>query len=141
MAQVVPFHCSATVPSELTPLSDVAPTAVHAFADVHDTPNRELIGAPGIATTWMRQLCPFHLSAMTTPSLLLPTAVHAFGEVQEIAFRDAPGLPEVGVGWMAHFVPSQRSVRVPTGLPELSNAVPTATQADGDVHETPARPL
>jgi hypothetical protein len=50
MLQVVPFHCSATVPSELKPLAEVAPTAVHAFAEVQDTPNRELIGAPGTAT-------------------------------------------------------------------------------------------
>ena len=90
---------------------------------------------------WMLQLFPFHLSAITTPAALLPTAVHALGEVQETAFRNAPGLFEVGVGRMLQRVPSQRSVSVPTGLPELSNAVPTATQADGDVHDTPCRPL
>jgi hypothetical protein len=71
----------------------------------------------------------------------LPTAVHALGEVHETAFRNAPALPEVGVGWMLHLVPSHRSVIVPVGLPELSKAVPTAMHAEGDVHETPARPL
>jgi hypothetical protein len=136
-AQVFPFHCSATVPSELLPvLSKTAPTAVQAVAEVHDTPVKKLIGAPaGVGTRWMLQLVPSHLSAMTCPALLLPTAVHALGEVQETAFKNTPGLPEVGVGWMLHDVPSHRSVIVPSELPKLSKATPTALQAEGDVHE------
>jgi hypothetical protein len=89
----------------------------------------------------MLQLVPSQLSAMTAPALLFPTAVHAFGDVQETAFKNDPGLPEVGVGWMLQLVPSQRSVSVPTGLPELSKAAPTATQAEGDVQETPFKAL
>ena len=137
--QVVPFHCSATVPSELLPeLSKMAPTAVHATAEVHETPVRKLIGAPaGAGTGWTLQLAPFHLSAMTCPTLLFPTALQAFGDVHETAFKNAPGLLEVGVGWMLQLVPFQRSVSVPTELPELSKAAPTATQVKGDVHETP----
>jgi len=72
---------------------------------------------------------------------VLPTAVHALGEVHETAFRKAPALPEVGVGWMLQAAPSHRSVIVPTELPELSKAVPTAMHAEGDVHETPIRLL
>ena len=72
---------------------------------------------------------------------MLPTAVHALGEVHETAFRKAPGLPEVGVGWMFQAVPSHRSVIVPTELPELSKATPTAVHAEGEVHATPFRTL
>lgn len=139
--QVFPFHCSATVPSELLPvLSKTAPTAVQAVPEAHDTPVRKLIGAPGGAGTgWPLQLVPSHLSAMTCPALLFPTAVHADGEVHEMAFKNDPGLPEVGVGWILHDVPSQRSVIVPTELPELSTAVPTAMQAEWEAHETALR--
>jgi hypothetical protein len=139
--QVVPFQCSATVPSELLPvLSKTAPTAVQAVAEVHDTPVKKLIGAPaGVGTGWMLQLIPSHLSAITCLALLLPTAVHALGEVQETAFRNTPGLPEVGVGWMLHDAPSHRSVIVPSELPKLSNATPTALQAERDVHDMALR--
>jgi hypothetical protein len=114
------------------------PTAMHAVADVHETPVRKLFGTPaGAGIVWTLQLVPFHRSAMTCAALLLPTAVHADGEVQETAFKNDPGLPEVGVGSMLQLVPSQCSVSVPSELPELSRAVPTATQAVGDVHETP----
>jgi hypothetical protein len=141
---VVPSHRSATVPSGLNELSATPPTAVHAFAEVHDTPFRELIGAPaGVGIGWMLQLFPSHLSAITCPSLLFPTAVHALGEVQETAFNNDTGLAEVGVGWMLQRVPSQRSVTVPPvggELPTVSKP-PTAKQAEGDVHDTPSRPL
>lgn len=142
MLHVAPFHRSATVPSGLKELSNAPPTAVQAVADVHDTPVKKLIGAPagaGIDSTV--QLVPSHLSAMTAPALLFPTAVQALVEVQETAFRNAPGLLDVGVGWMLQLVPFQVSVSVPTGLPELSKAGPTATQAEGDVHETPPKTL
>jgi hypothetical protein len=143
--QVVPFHCSATVPSELlAELSRTTPTAVHAVADVHETPVRKLIGAPaGAGIGWMLQLVPSHLSAITCRAPLFPTAVHAFGEVQETAFRNAPGLPEVGVGCMPQLMPSQRSASVPpSGLLKMpSKAPPTAKHADGDVHDTPLRRL
>jgi hypothetical protein len=96
---VVPFHCSATVPSALIELSNEPPTAVHAVADVHDTPIRKLIGTPGGAGIgWTLQLVPSHLSAITRPALLFPTAVHAEGELQETPFRNDMGLRDVGVG-------------------------------------------
>jgi hypothetical protein len=138
--QVVPFHCSATVPSALNEVSRMLPTAMHAVADVHETPVRKLFGTPaGAGIVWTLQLVPFHRSAMTCAALLLPTAVHADGEVQETAFKNDPGLPEVGVDWMLHDVPSHRSVTVPTELPKLSKATPTAMQAEGDEHDTALR--
>jgi hypothetical protein len=128
----------------LNELSAAPPTAVHAVADVHDTPFRELICAPpGAGIGWMFQLFPSHLSAITCPSLLFPTAVHAFGDVQETAFNSDTGLAEVGVCWMLQLVPSHRSVTVPADggeWPPVSKP-PTAKQAEGDVHDTPCRPL
>jgi hypothetical protein len=143
MLQVVPFHRWATVPSRLNELSAEPPTAVHAFAEVHDTPFSELNWPPAGAGGWMLQLFPSHLSAITCSSLLFPTAVHAFGDVQETAFNTDTGLAEVGVGWMRQVVPFQRSVTVPAvggEWPTVSKP-PTAKQAEGDVHDTPFRPL
>ena len=144
MLHFVPFHCSATVPALLPELSNEPPTAVHAVADVHDAPVRELLAAPvGPGVGWMLQLVPSHRSAMTCPRLLFPTAVHAVGDVQETAFNTDPWLAEVGVGWMLQLVPSQRSVTVPAvggEWPTVSKP-PTAKQAEGDVHDTPFRPL
>jgi hypothetical protein len=116
MLHFVPFHCSATVPRPLPEPSrtPTPPTAVHAVADVHDTPFRELVGAPaGAGIGWMRQLVPSHRSAITCPALLFPTAVHAVGDVQEMALKYAPWLAEVGVGWMLQLVPFHRSATVP----------------------------
>jgi hypothetical protein len=70
---------------------------------------------------------------------VFPTAVQAVADVHETAPKNDPGLSEVGVGWMLHVVPSHRSTIVPTGLPELSNAPPTAVQAEPEVHETPVK--
>ena len=141
MLQAVPSHRSVIVPTELPELSKAPPTAMHAEGDVHETPARKLAAAPaGLGVGWMRHAVPSHRSART-PDAVLPTAVHELGEVHETAFRKAPALPEVGVGWMLQAVPSHRSVIVPTELPELSKAPPTAMHAEGDVHETPARKL
>jgi hypothetical protein len=138
----VPFHCSAIVPTLLPELSNQPPTAVHAFAEVHDTPvGRPPAASASVGIGWRLHLFPSHLSAPIAPPVLFPTAVHALGEVQETAFKNQPGLFEVGVGWMLQRVPFQRSVSVPTELPELSTEMPTATHADGDVHDTPSRPL
>src|SRR5579884_3598830 len=141
--QVVPFHRSATVPTVLlNELSTAAPTATQTVADVHDTPVRKLFGAPaGAGMGWTVQLFPSHRSAMTAPALLVPTDVHADGDVHETAFRSPPALVEVGVGWMFQLVPFQRSVSVPTGLPELPKPPPTATQFERAVHETPLSAL
>jgi hypothetical protein len=51
MLHVAPFHSSATVPSALNELSNEPPTAVHAVADVYETPVRKLICAPAGAGT------------------------------------------------------------------------------------------
>ena len=60
--------------------------------------------------------------------------MHADGEVQATVFRKANWAPAgVGVGWMRQRVPFHRSARVP------ALEVPTAVQADADVHATLAR--
>jgi hypothetical protein len=73
---------------------------------------------------------------------VLPTAVHAAADVQETAFKTYPGLWEVGVGWMRHPWPFQRSTSVPKVVPPLKALKPpTAVQFEGEVQETPSRPL
>ena len=63
MLQLVPFHRSAS--DAVTPVLPVwAPTAVQAFAAVHETAKNPLAGWPaGLGTAWMLQLVPFHRSA------------------------------------------------------------------------------
>ena len=63
MLQLVPFHRSAS--DVVTPVLPVcAPTAVQAFAAVHETAKNPLSGWPaGLGTAWMLQLVPFHRSA------------------------------------------------------------------------------
>jgi hypothetical protein len=121
----------------------ISPVAVHAEGDGHETPLKKspCPSVPGgVGADWTVHVVPSHRSA-SSPEAVLPTAVHALGEVHETAFRKAPGLAEVGVGWMRQIVPSHRSVTVPTLLPELSKAPPTAVQANCDAQETPVRKL
>ena len=131
--QPVPFHCSATVPSELLPeLSRTPPTAVQAVADAHDTPARRLIGAPaGDGTGWMLQLVPFHLSARV-PALDTPTAKQAdTAGIHATLVKKPPPCAGLGAGWMFQLVPFHPSARVP------AFEAPTAVQADADVQDTP----
>jgi hypothetical protein len=65
MDQLVPFHRSASVPTEFPALSVMAPTAVHAEGDVHDTLFRKPPPA-GLGVGWISQLVPFHRSAKVT---------------------------------------------------------------------------
>ncbi len=100
MAQLVPFHRSASV-RPVPPLLLYPPTAVHAAADVHDTPLRALPWAPaGLGVDWMDQLEPFHRSARAraAPALLLfpPTAVHAVADEHDTA-HSCP-LATIGAG-------------------------------------------
>jgi hypothetical protein len=141
MLHVVPSQRSTTVPTGLPELSKAAPTAVQTEAEVHETPVKKLNDAPaGAGVGWMLQIVPFQRSARS-PEAVFPTAVQAEAEVHETAFKKDPGLPEVGVGWILHVVPSPRSTIVPSELPKLSKATPTAVHARRDVHETPFRPL
>jgi len=125
--QDVPFHASANVPLRSLP------TAVHAVADVHDTPDStENPGGLGVA--WIFQDVPFHASA-NVPLGPLPTAMHEVADVHDTLDSDAP--PEVrGALWSFQAVPFHASASV-TPTPELLPAPPTAMHDVADVHDTP----
>jgi hypothetical protein len=61
--------------------------------------------------------------------------VQADAEEQETPSKIPPPAEGLGVAWMDHLVPSHRSARV-MSVPERVNALPTATQAGGDVQST-----
>jgi len=96
MLQLVPFHRSARVLA-LGVKALEPPTAVHADADMHDTPLSVAPPWDGLGVGWMLQRVPFHRSARVVPSALPPTAVHAEGEVHDTLFR-APPPAGLGVG-------------------------------------------
>jgi len=112
MVQFVPFQRSASVSRWLPGGPLRTPTAVHAFAALHDTPARTgVLPSEGFATCWRAHAVPSQRSASATwvPSLLTakPTAVQALAEVHDTWSRSPPfGL---GVDWMVQVVPFQRS--------------------------------
>ena len=140
MDQLVPFQCSARVPWT-SPLPDAYPVAVHALAEVHDTPLRALTEAPaGLGVAWMDQAVPFQCSASVPwrPPLPeeYPVAVHALAEVHETALKMLPEAPAgCGVAWIDQLVPSQRSASS-AALPALLASYPTAVQAVAEEHDT-----
>jgi hypothetical protein len=86
--QVVPFHLSAKVTSESEALLKEEPTAIHAVAELHDTPASFVTIAPagsGVACTV--QAVPFHTSASVTSFFTVlvnhPAAVQAVAEVHD----------------------------------------------------------
>src|SRR6516164_5529046 len=109
MPQVVPSHCSASVPAA------EPPTAVQAEDDVHATPDRN---APaGLGADCICQLLPFHRSARALPAADLltvtPTAAQADGDTQDTPNRVLIAVPGgLGVGRIRHEVPFHRSARV-----------------------------
>jgi hypothetical protein len=110
----VPFHRSASGPApEL-------PTAVHADAEVQDTPFRP---PPWdrLGVGWIRHRVPSHRSARAReapPMMPCPTAVHADGVLQATPNRALiVALAGLGVGRMRHEVPFHRSASV-TPAPE-----------------------
>jgi hypothetical protein len=112
--QLAPFDRSASV-ARVVPLMNV-PTAVHAVADVHDTPLSALKLRAGVS--WIVQLTPFQRSASVSrpksSSKKLPTAVHAVVDVQDTPLSwtfTAPG--GAAVSWIAQLTPFQRSANVP----------------------------
>jgi hypothetical protein len=142
MRHLRPFQRSVIVPAKFPELSRPSPTAVQTVAEVHETPvrNQPCISV-GVGTCWVFQLVPFQRSARS-PEAVLPTAVQAEADVHETAPKKYPELFEVGVAWMLQLWPFQRSASVPTGLPlKVVNAAPTAVLVEGEVHETPLRPL
>jgi hypothetical protein len=86
--QVVPFHLSANVTSALEVWLKDAPTAIHAVAEVHDTPASFVTIAPaGLGVACTVQAAPFHTSASVTSCLKVlvnhPAAVQAVAEVHD----------------------------------------------------------
>src|SRR5215510_13570196 len=79
MVHLVPSHCSARVLA-LGVKALEPPAAVHADADVHDTPLRTSPPCGGLGVAWMLHLVPFHRSARLTPMpealTYVPTAMH-----------------------------------------------------------------
>ena len=140
MDQAVPFQCSASVPWR-PPLLKEYPVAVHALAEVHDTPLRALALAPaGLGVAWMDQAVPFQCSASVPwrprPLKEFPVAVHAAAEVHETALKMLPEAPAgCGVAWMDQFVPFQRSASS-AASPALLASYPTAVQAVAAEHDT-----
>src|SRR5215471_10989495 len=118
----VPFHRSASGPApEL-------PTAVHADAEVQDTPFRP---PPWdrLGVGWIRHRMPSHRSARAweaPPMMACPTAVHADGVLQATPNRALiVALAGLGVGRMRHEVPFHRSASA-TPAPEALVYPPTA---------------
>ena len=111
---------------------------MHAVADVHDTPDRELEVAPlALGVGWIAQLLPFQSSASVAPPPP-PTAMHSLAEMHETSL--SPLEPDVGVDWIAQLVPSQCSATAAV-LKLVSVADPTAMHSLAEVHETPLSPL
>src|SRR6516164_4359666 len=111
----VPFHRSASGPAP------ALPTAVHADAEVQDTPFRP---PPWdrLGVGWIRHRVPFQRSATAREApvvlTLAPTAVHADVDVQATPSRLLNAVPDgLGVGRMRHAVPFHRSASV-TPAPE-----------------------
>lgn len=70
--------------TDLTPLINNHPTAMHAVADGHDTPPKlQLLAEAGFAVYWIDHSVPFDLRTWG----LSPTAVHALADGHETAFR------------------------------------------------------
>jgi len=113
-----------------------APTAVHADADVQDTPLKNPRPCGGLGAAWMVHRAPFHASA-SAPPLKPPVAVQADAEAHDTALRDAPPCAGVGVFCRCQAAPFHRSTRA--WVTPAAVLVPTAVQATGELHATPAR--
>ncbi len=141
--QLVPFQASATVQTVSgSALVTKVPTAVHAFIEVHDTPDRlpdEPVGS-WLAVVWIDQLVPFQRSANRDPPAESPTAVQAVDEVHDTPKSWLPA--GFGVLWTDQLVPFHRSARAATLVPVSGSPVyPTAVQAAGEGHDTATRAL
>jgi len=138
MVHLVPSHRSARVLA-LGVKALEPPAAVHADADVHDTPLKTSPPCGGLGVSWMIHLVPFHRSARV-PAFEAPTAVQADADVQDTPFKEPPPCGGLGVAWIVHLVPFHRSATA-RGTPAVVILDPTAMQADADVQATPSRPL
>jgi hypothetical protein len=117
---------------------------MHAEAPGQATPISRPPLPPGtFEVAWRVQVLPSQRSATveTAPELSkeAPTAVQAAEDEHETLFRKANCDPDgFGVGLTVQFVPSHCSASVTPAAPELS-VVPTAVQAEDEVHDTEVR--
>ena len=86
---------------------------------------------------WIRHALPSHRSA-SVPDDPDPTAVHADAELHATLLRPLSAPAGLGVGATRQLVPFHCSASG-TCVPALVVDIPTARQADDDVHATPAR--
>ena len=83
-----PFGWAIVTGVQLVPFqrAPVVPTAMHAVAEVQETPSRRLRSMAALGVVWAAQLLPSHASASVTlvvPVDEEPTASHAVAERQE----------------------------------------------------------
>jgi hypothetical protein len=136
--QLAPFHASARV-TGVPALLWYEPTAVHAVAELHERPPRELLSAPaGLAVERIDQPFPFHTSARlnVVPAVLKPdpTAAHAWGELHEMLLRSLNTAPAGSrVGWIDQLFPFHSSASVPPPY-----AYPTAVHTVSELQDTPS---
>jgi hypothetical protein len=111
---LVPFQDSTRARVE-RPLSKL-PTAVHAVAEIHDTPPRVLLFADGLRLGTTDQLVPFHDSTKVLDlplTLWMPTVVHLAAETHDTSNRKLRVTLGLGLGTTDQLVPFQDSIRVP----------------------------
>jgi hypothetical protein len=140
IVQLLPFQRSANVKTGVNVfVVPHDPTAVHALADVHDTPDRPLSNARGLGVGWIVQLLPCHSSANVTPTAVSapPTAVQAVLDVHDTPDNRLKSEPAgLGVDSIVQLLPCQRCANV-TKMPALLTAPPTEVHCEIDVHDTP----
>src|SRR6516165_8151562 len=105
--------------------------------------NRPPLPPGTFEVAWRVHVLPSQRSATveTAPELSMeaPTAVQAEEDEHETLFRKAPCDPDgLGVDFTVHVAPSHCSASVTPAAPELS-VVPTAVQAEDEVHDTEVR--
>src|SRR3954452_12049492 len=118
------------------------PTAVHALADVHETPLNRLSASAGLGLMvgLVVQVVPFQCSASGAPPPgPVPAATQAAAEGQETPTSFTSEPDTAAVGWTAQLVPSQRSASVWASV--RSPTFPTAVHAVGVLHDTAEKRL
>ena len=126
----------------------LAPTAVHAVVEVHDTPARVAVSNRlGLGVVWTDQVVPFQPSANVPPlvawgSAAGPTAIQAVVDAHDTATRDVSD-PALAVDWIDQLIPFHRSANASVLRPLGDGPVvkePTAVHAVAEMHDTPSRP-
>ena len=111
IVQLVPFQRSTRVVDAVAVLLYVAPTAMQAVAEVHNTPLNK--ASVGLGVVWIDQLVPFQRSTNVPRVVRLdhpPTAVHAVAELHDTLSSSLFVAPAgAGVDRMDQVVPFQAS--------------------------------